>query len=194
MDVGATLFGNIKRLLLPEVESGRFRFSPAAIELQGRTWSSPLATIAMRQAEHSPLADRQNAHWVRGRLQHLFGVAGTQGDLETTSQVDDRSFNDRLMLNASFAAQTVEHGTLICFPFICTESFAETVLIHGAVLERNADKYHSMLGSMTQAFVDLLLADSSLSNYEDYGVIFGSRFSFGIRNGVPFSEFPGFPS
>lgn len=192
MDVGVTLFGSIKRLASPEVESGRFRFSPASIELQGGTCTSPLATVAMRQAEHSPLSDRHNAHWVRGRLQHLFGSAGIQGDLETTSQVDDRSFNDRLMLNASFAAQTIEHETLICFPFVCTEGFTETCLIHGTVPDRNADKYHSLLNSMTQAFVDILLADNKLSDYEDYGVIFGSRFRFGIRNGVPFSEFPGF--
>ena len=191
MNVGTTIFGTIDRLTQTRIESGPFRFCLADIALNGRAWTSPLSDIALRHNEHSPLTERFNAHWVRGRLHQLFGVTEQSANLEIESKVDEKTFPDRLMLNVSFAAETQEHETKLYIPFVCTESISEACLIHGSIPERNADRYQRLLASMTLAFVSLLLRDNSLSDYDDYGVMFGKRFTFGVRNGVPYNNFPG---
>ena len=191
MNVGRTIFGTIDQLTKTSIESGLFRFCLAEISLNGRAWTSPLSDVALRHNEHSPLTERDNAHWVRGRLHRLFGVTEQSNNLEIESRVDDETFADRLMLKVSFAAETHEHETNLYIPFICTETFSEACLIHGAIPERNADRYQRLLASMTHAFVSLLLRDNLLSDYDDYSVIFGTGFSFGVRNAVPYNNFPG---
>ena len=185
------MFGTIDRLAQTNVASGRFRFCLADIKLDGRTWTSPLADVALRHNEHSMLSERHNAHWVRGRLHQLFGFTAQSNDLDTESRVDDKSFADRLMLNTALAAQIREHDTTLHIPFICTESFSEACLVHGALPERNADRLQRLISSMTHAFVSLLISEDSIADYDDYGVVFGSRFTFGVRNGTPYNNFPG---
>jgi hypothetical protein len=191
LNKSATMFGRIDRLSATHIQSGQYRFCLADIALDGRSSTSPLADVALRLNEHSPLAERHNAPWVRGRVQRVFGFTDQPNDLGIESRVDDSMFTDRLMLNVSFAAQTLDRGTTIYIPFICTEEFSESCLIHGTLPERNSDKYHGLVSSMTHSFVSLLMADSSLDDYDDYGVVFGSRFSFGVRNGIPYNYFPG---
>ena len=95
------------------------------------------------------------------------------------------------MLNVSMAAETEEHEATLRIPFWCTEAFSESCLVHGTLPERNAESYQRLVSSMTHAFVSLLLSDESLDDYDDHGVLYGERFSFGVRDGVPYNHFPG---
>ncbi len=97
------------------------------------------------------------------------------------------------MLNANLIGQTTEHETLLQLPFVCTEIYSEACLVHGVIPDRNADRYASLFSSLIHAFVCLLLSDSQLAEYDDFGIVHGKRFAFGVRDGVVYNHFPGIP-
>ncbi len=188
LDTMVQLFGKIARVFAPQIESGSFHFSLATIELHGRNWI-PLSAIAKHHQEHSPLAEKHNAPWVRGRLQTVFNFNHKADNLECESRIDDRVFADRIMLNASFVAEKTELDTTIQMPFICTEQFAEAAICLGSLPERNTNRNQQMISSVVHSFVDLLLATDHLNDYDDHAVTFGERYQFGVRDGVPYNGF-----
>ena len=189
------LFGKTVRLRSQWHSSGQFSFCLADIELSGQARTGPLADIALSHNNHDknlPIMERRHAHWVRGRLQHIFAFTKSPISLNYKTFFEGRAFVDRWMLRLPLTGRTVEQELTLDIPFICTDFCSEVSLIHGALPDRNAHKYQRLMSSMTHAFVKLLLQEDTLADYRDYHVEFGKRFSFGVRDGVPYDNHPGF--
>jgi hypothetical protein len=184
------LFGTVSHSGNQQIASGAFRFSLANVELSGRRWIT-LADVALHHSEHSPLANRHNAPWVRGRLQTIFAFQQSPDNLECESRVDDDVFLDRMMLNVSFVAETTKLHTAIQIPFICSEGFAGANIWHGELPDRNTDHNLELISSMVLSFAGLLLASDNVDDYQDCAVTFGRQHSFGVRNGIPYDTFFG---
>ncbi len=182
------LFGIVRHVENPRIESGTFRFAPASIELHGRTWIT-LADLVKSRPNHALLSASPNASYFRGRLQKLFDFQQLPDNLEGESWFDGKTYADRMMLNTNFVAETIQSGTLIQIPFVCTEQFGDGAICHGVLPERNTDRHLQLTSLMTTAFVDLLLASDHVDDYHGYAITFGLRFEFGIRKGIPYNTF-----
>ncbi|QDU93086.1 hypothetical protein [Lignipirellula cremea] len=180
------LFGIVRHVENPRIESGTFRFAPASIELHGQTWIT-LTDLPKSRPGHALLSASPNAPYFRGRLQKLFDFQQSPDNLECESWFDGKTCADRMMLNTTFVAETIQSGTLIQIPFVCTEQFGDGAICHGGLPERNTDRRLQLTSLMTTAFVDLLLASDHVDDYHDFAVTFGLRFEFGIRNGIPYN-------
>lgn len=188
MTEAVQLFGIVRHVGTPRIQSGKFCFAPALIELHGRTWIT-LTELTRARASNVILSESPNAPWFRGRLQTLFNFQQSVDNLDGESWFDGKTYADRVMLNTSFVAETIQSGTLIQIPFVCTEQFGDSAIYYGGLPERNTDQNLQLTTLMSNAFVDLLFACDKLNDYHDYAVTFGHRFEFGVRNGVPFNTF-----
>ena len=182
------LFGTVNHVRTPQLDSGAFRFARGSIHLRGRVWIS-VADIAKSHPNNTRLTESQNAPWYRGRLQTLFEFQQSQNNLDCESWVDSQTYRDRMMLNTTFVAETIESKTPIQIPFICTEQFGEAALCHGVFSERNTERNQRIISSMSHAFVDLLLAADRVDDYDDHAITVGREFKFGVRNGNPYNTF-----
>jgi hypothetical protein len=182
------LFGIVRHVGNPRIESGAFRFAPASVEFRGRTLIT-LNEFAKLRPNNGRLMESPTAPWLRGRLQTLFDFQQSPENLDSESWLDGETYADRMMLNTSFVAETFQAGTLIQIPFSCTEQFGDVVIYHGSLPERNTDRNLQLTTQMTNAFVDLLFDSDFVHDYCDYAVMFGFRFEFGVRNGIPYNTF-----